>query len=46
MGQEVEMQVHVGTMLLELESRDVIPAIKAACEAGFGEMQWYSQEGR
>jgi methyl-coenzyme M reductase subunit D len=44
--QEVEMQVHVGTFLLELESREVIPAIKAACEAGFGEMQWYLQEGR
>jgi methyl-coenzyme M reductase subunit D len=44
--QEVEMQVHVGTFLLELESREIIPAIKAACEAGFGEMQWYLQEGR
>jgi methyl-coenzyme M reductase subunit D len=44
--QEVDLQVHVGTILLELENRDVIPAIKAACEAGFGEMQWYLQEGR
>ena len=44
--QEVELQVHVGTILLELESREIIPAIKAACEAGFGEMQWYLQEGR
>ena len=28
--QELELQVHVGTVLLELESRDVIPALQAA----------------
>ena len=44
--QSVEIQVHVGTILLELESRDFIPAIRAACEAGFGELPWYLQEGR
>jgi len=33
--QTLELQVHVGTILLELENRDVIPAIRAACEAGF-----------
>jgi methyl-coenzyme M reductase subunit D len=44
--QSVEIQVHVGTILLELENRDIIPAIRAACEAGFGELPWYLQEGR
>ena len=43
---EVEMQVHVGTILIELESKDAIPAIRAACKAGFGELPWYIQEGR
>jgi len=45
-GEDVLLQVHVGTILLELESRDAIPAIKAACEAGFGKLPWYLQEGR
>jgi methyl-coenzyme M reductase subunit D len=44
--QSVEIQVHVGTILLELESRDVIPAIRTACEVGFGELPWYLQEGQ
>jgi methyl-coenzyme M reductase subunit D len=44
--QSVELQVHVGTILLELENRDVIPAIRAACEAGFRDLPWYLQEGR
>ena len=34
--QDVELQVHVGTILLELENREIIPALKAACEAVFG----------
>lgn len=44
--QNVELQVHVGTILLELENEDVIPAIRAACEAGFRDLPWYLQEGR
>jgi methyl-coenzyme M reductase subunit D len=44
--QTLELQVHVGTILLELENRDVIPAIRAACEAGFRDLPWYLQEGR
>ncbi len=33
--EELELQVQVGTILLELESRDIIPALKAACEPVF-----------
>ena len=44
--QNVELQVHVGTIILELENKDVIPAIRAACEAGFRDLPWYLQEGR
>ncbi|NYT06725.1 MAG: methyl-coenzyme M reductase operon protein D [Methanomicrobiales archaeon] len=44
--QSVELQVHVGTILLELENRDVIPAIRSACEAGFRDLPWYLQEGK
>jgi methyl-coenzyme M reductase subunit D len=44
--QPVELQVHVGTILLELESKDAIPAIRAACEVGFRDLPWYLQEGR
>ena len=31
-GADVDLQVHVGYVLLELENRDVIPEIKAACD--------------
>lgn len=44
--QSVELQVHVGTILLELENEDVIPAIRAACKTGFRDLPWYLQEGR
>ena len=33
--QEMELQVHVGTILLEIENREVIPALKAACKQVF-----------
>jgi len=36
--QEVPLQVHVGTVLLELESRDVIPALQAAVEPVFTDL--------
>ena len=32
--QEMELQVHVGTILLELESRDVIPALQSRVRTG------------
>ena len=44
--QDVDLQVHVGTVLLELETREVIPALKAACEAVFTTMTFRIDEGR
>ena len=44
--QEVELQVHVGTVILELESRDVIPALKTACEQVFTNFTFRIQEGK
>jgi methyl-coenzyme M reductase subunit D len=43
---EMELAVHVGTILLELESRDVIPSLKAACDPVFTEFTYRIQEGR
>jgi methyl-coenzyme M reductase subunit D len=44
--QELELQVHVGTVLLELENRDVIPALKSAIEPVFPNFSFSIQEGR
>jgi methyl-coenzyme M reductase subunit D len=44
--QELELQVHVGTILLELENREVIPALQAACEPIFTDFTFRIQEGR
>ena len=44
--QELELQVHVGTILLELENREVIPALQAACEAVFTNFTFRIKEGR
>ncbi|MFA6225020.1 MAG: methyl-coenzyme M reductase operon protein D [Methanoregula sp.] len=44
--QELELQVHVGTVLLELESRDVVPALQAAIEPVFTNFTFRIQEGR
>jgi len=44
--QEVQLEVHVGTILLELESRDVIPSIKAACDSVFTNFTYTLTEGR
>jgi methyl-coenzyme M reductase subunit D len=46
-SQDVELQVQVGTVILELETRDVIPMIRAACDTAFKDSMSYSiQEGR
>ena len=45
-NQELELQVHVGTILLELENREIIPALKAACEEVFTNWTFRIQEGR
>ncbi|WP_321505006.1 methyl-coenzyme M reductase operon protein D [uncultured Methanoregula sp.] len=44
--QEIPLQVHVGTVLLEVESRDVIPALQAAIEPVFTNFTFRIQEGR
>jgi len=44
--QEMELQVHVGTVLLELESKDVIPALEAAIEPVFRNFSCRVKEGR
>ncbi|MDD1686683.1 methyl-coenzyme M reductase operon protein D [Methanoregula sp.] len=44
--QEVPLQVHVGTVLLELENRDVVPALQAAIEPVFTNFSFRIQEGR
>ena len=44
--QEIELQVHVGNVLLELENREIIPALKAACESVFTDFTFRIQEGR
>jgi len=44
--QDFTLQVHVGTILLELESRDVIPALKAACDEVFTDFWYRLTEGR
>jgi len=44
--EELELQVQVGTILLELESAEIIPALKTACEPVFTDFSFYIQEGR
>lgn len=44
--QEVDLQVHVGTILLELENRDIIPLLKASCDQVFTKFSYHIQEGR
>jgi methyl-coenzyme M reductase subunit D len=45
-GEDLELQVHVGTVLLEIESRDLIPALQAALKPVFTDYSFYIQEGR
>lgn len=45
-NQELELQVHVGTILLELENRDALPAIRAACDEVFSDLSYSMKEGR
>lgn len=44
--QEIQLQVEVGTILLELESRDIIPALKTACDEVFTQWSYTLSEGR
>ncbi|MCX6681373.1 MAG: methyl-coenzyme M reductase operon protein D [Methanoregula sp.] len=45
-NQEIQLEVHVGTIILELENRDVIPALKAVCDEIFTKFSYRLQEGR
>jgi methyl-coenzyme M reductase subunit D len=45
-NQDLQLQVHVGTILLELENRDAIPALKAACDDVFKDFPYRISEGR
>jgi methyl-coenzyme M reductase subunit D len=44
--QPVEIRVHVGIIDMELEDRDALPQIKAACEEVFTEFSYSIKEGR
>lgn len=44
--QELELQVHVGTIVLEIENREIIPALQTAIEPVFTDMTFRIQEGR
>jgi methyl-coenzyme M reductase subunit D len=45
-NQDIQLEVHVGSILLELENRDSIPALKAACDEVFTKFSYRLQEGR
>jgi methyl-coenzyme M reductase subunit D len=45
-GEEVDLQVQVGTILLELDDKDVFPKIRTACEEVFTSLSFSMKEGR
>jgi len=45
-NQDLTLQVQVGTILLELENRDPIPALKSACDDVFTAFPYRLTEGR
>jgi methyl-coenzyme M reductase subunit D len=44
--QPVQLEVQVGTILLELENRDPIPVLKTVCDEIFTRFSYRLQEGR
>ena len=46
LGEEVELQTHVGTIDMELESIEALPAVRAACDEVFTRFPYSIQEGR
>ena len=44
--QEIQLEIHVGTIILELENRDPIPELKAACDEVFTQFSYRLEEGR
>jgi methyl-coenzyme M reductase subunit D len=45
-GEEIDLQVQVGTFLLELEDKDPLPKIRSACEEVFTTLSFSMKEGR
>jgi len=45
-GKDFELAVHVGTILLELESREIIPKLKEACDKVLTAFPYSIREGR
>jgi len=45
-GEEFELQVQVGTILLELENADAIPQIRQVCDEVFINFSYTLQEGK
>jgi len=45
-GEEFELQVQVGTIILELENADAIPVIRQVCDEIFTSFSYTLQEGK
>ena len=45
-NEEIGLRVHVGTILLEIENRDIIPALKSACDEVLIERPFRITEGK
>jgi methyl-coenzyme M reductase subunit D len=45
-GEEFELQVQVGTIILELENSDAIPVIRQVCDEVFTNFSYTLQEGK
>ena len=45
-GEKMELTTHVGTIDMELESIEVLPAIRAACDEVFTRFPYSVQQGR
>jgi methyl-coenzyme M reductase subunit D len=46
LNQDLQLHIQVGTILLELENRDLIPALKTACDEVFTMFSYRLEEGR
>jgi len=45
-GEEIDLRVQVGTILLELEDKDILPEIRSACEGVFTNFAFSMKEGQ
>ena len=46
LGETIELQTHVGTIDMELESIEALPAIRGACDEVFARFPYSIKEGR